>query len=258
MRSIQIKSDWTPYLERYNNGEWRATIFRDMILSDAQKMSGEQKSLTFLDIGCGAGFDDDKDIQISIAQNCRKYIGIEPDTDITLNDIFDLVHNCTLEEAPIEPESIDIAFAVMVLEHIENPEKFWNKVYNSLRPGGVFWGFTIDTRHWFAFASRLTERLHVKDLYLKSLHGTSEDHFYENYPVFYKSNNPKQIQALTKAFDSVTLLNFYREGQMDFYLPKMLRWISRVYDRFAIRRGWPGSIMAIRAEKLTAPKPITE
>ena len=40
---------------RYRKGEWRSTIFRDMILTEAR---AQQPFPTFLDIGCGTGFDD--------------------------------------------------------------------------------------------------------------------------------------------------------------------------------------------------------
>jgi SAM-dependent methyltransferase len=240
---------WAPYLQRYAEGEWRATIFRDMILCDARKLSQERDDLSFLDIGCGGGFDADPKLQRSIARAAGKYIGIEPDKDIELSPIFHSVHRCRLEDAHLDPDSVDIAFAVMVLEHSDKPDLFWRKVHKVLRRGGVFWGFTVDARHWFVTASLLTERLHIKDLYLNMLLGKRGEERYENYGVFYRSNTPKQIQKMTKAFSSITILNFHRVGQIDDYIPKKLRWLSRAVDRYAIRTGRPGSLMAVRAEK---------
>lgn len=249
MMPDQIGPQWAPFLHRYANGEWRAVIFQDMILSDVRKMARETEKLSFLDIGCGGGFDSDPQLQRSISQVAGKYIGIEPDTEMQLGNIFSSVHRCKFEDADIEPSSIDIAFAVMVLEHIAEPERFWTKLYQILRPGGVFWGFTIDARHWFVLASLLTEKLHIKDLYLNMLHGERGKERYENYGVYYKSNTPQQILEMTRAFASTTVLNFNKVGQVDYYLPKMLGWLSRAYDRHAMRRKLPGTLIAVRAEK---------
>lgn len=247
--SNSVRQAWAPYLQRYGNGEWRAPIFRDMILSDARRLAKERKNLTFLDIGCGGGFDSEPELQQSIASFAGQYIGIEPDTEIKLGNIFSATHRCFFEEASIEPCSVDIAFSVMVLEHIEFPEKFWRKVHEVLRPGGIFWGFTVDARHWFVSASVMSEKLHIKDWYLDRLHGKRGEQRYENYGVYYRSNTPQQIEKVTEMFASRTILNFNREGQMDFYIPKNLRGIGRALDRFALRMGWPGNLLSVRVEK---------
>lgn len=243
------QQEWLPYLQRYMYGEWRATIFRDMVLADAKRLEQQNGKLALMDIGCGGGFDGDAKLQRSISQVAGEYIGIEPDTAIELENIFSSTHRCFFEDAPINPESVDLAFAVMVLEHFEDPKLFWDKVHSALKKGGVFWGFTVDARHWFVFASLLAEKLGIKDWYLDKLHGKRGEERYENYGVFYRSNTPQQVQKLTSAFTSCSMLNFYRVGQMDYYFPKKLRWLGRAFDRIAINMGWPGSIMAVRVQK---------
>ncbi|CAN0488568.1 unnamed protein product, partial [Phaeothamnion confervicola] len=54
---------YAPFLTRYRSGEWRAPIFRDLILADAE----QENCSTFLDIGCGRGFDDEPAIQQILA-----------------------------------------------------------------------------------------------------------------------------------------------------------------------------------------------
>lgn len=243
-----LDSEWSLYLRRYSRGEWRAPIFRDLILADAHKLA-QDRGLVLLDIGCGGGFDGDAKIQASLAEVASQYIGIEPDIDIELGAIFTTVYRCRFEDAPIPPASVHMAFAVMVLEHFADPQVFWGKVHMLLRPGGVFWGFTVDARHWFMAASLLTERLHIKDWYLHLLHGTRGQDRYQNYAVYYRSNTPEQIERMTQSFRARTILNFHRVGQLDFYFPTGFRWLGRSLDRLAIRRGWPGSIMAVRVAK---------
>ncbi len=244
-----ISSEFAHYLQRYSRGEWRATIFRDLILADAKKFLQKQNELILLDIGCGSGFDCDAKLQNQLAEVASQYIGVEPDTDIQLEDIFTTAYRCRFEDAPIPPASVDIAFTVMVLEHFDDPKLFWDKLHLALRPSGVFWGFTVDARHLFVSASLLAEKLYIKNLYLNMLHGKRGEERYENYKVYYRSNTPVEIEQMTKSFHTRSLLNFQRLGQLDHYFPVGLRWIGRSYDRIAIRMGWPGSILAVRLEK---------
>jgi len=240
---------WSRYRRRYESGEWRAVVFRDMILDDARELGNGGKDLTFLDIGCGDGFDADKRLQESLAKAAGRYIGVEPDTGVKVGGIFDVVHPTFFEDAPIEEESIDLAFAVMVMEHFENPGRFFDKLHGILRPGGVFWGFTVDIRHWFALGSLVTEKLGVKDWYLDRLHGGKGGGRYENYPVHYRANTPAGIRKLAGRFSRAEVINFSKVGQLDFYFPKSLRWAGRALDRAAMSLGLPGSILAVRLAK---------
>ena len=242
-------TQWTAYMKRYSSGEWRAPIFRDLILADARRMKAERNELTLLDIGCGNGFDGDAPLQRSLADVGSRYIGIEPDPQIELANVFTSTQRCCFEDAQIEDESIDIAFAVMVLEHIADPQLFWNKVYRVLRKGGCFWGLTVDARHWFVLASSLMEKLGVKDMYLDKLHGKRGEERYENYPAFYRANSPAQIARFTSGFSAVKVLNLSRVGQLDFYIPGQLRRVGRWLDTLAMRAGLPGALMAVRVEK---------
>lgn len=239
---------WLPFIERYRSGEWRAVIFRDMVLEDIQRVA-EFHGPVVLDIGCGRGFDDDARLQASLAAEASQYIGVEPDTTVKAAGHFSELHRCAFEAAPIAPDSIDVAFAVMVLEHLSSPADFWERLHRSLRPGGVFWGFTIDARNWFAKASLLTELIGIKNWYLNRLHGTRGEQRYENYGVHYLSNTPEQIAGYTKRFKSMDAINFHTHGQLDYYLPGPLRWVGRAMDNLIEARGWPGSILAVRLEK---------
>ena len=239
--------NWSRYTDRYKNGEWRAPIFCDMVLDDLKRFVSP--SLTLLDIGCGKGFDDDPKFQPMLAGACTTYIGVEPDKRMETSPLFHQVHRCFFEDAPLEPSSIDLAFSVMVLEHLKTPQVFWDKLHACLKEGGVFWGFTIDARHPFSKLSSLSQTLKVKDWYLDRLHGVKGEERYENYPTYYRSNRPDQLKKLTSNFREMTTINFHRMGQMDFYLPKFARWIGRAYDRYLQSRNLAGAIMAVRVVK---------
>jgi SAM-dependent methyltransferase len=235
---------WNKYTERYRQGEWRTPIFRDMILEEIRRWPHRP---TVLDIGCGCGFDSQPGPQQELAGAAGEYLGIEPDPNIQLGRCFTDAWRCPLEDAPIPPASVDLAFAVMVLEHLTSPRKFWDKLWNIVRPDGVFWGFTVDNRHWFCRASEWFKMLRIKDFYLQRLlrRPDGEDD-YQNYPVYYRANSPSQVSPFVRRFSNCEFVNFARVGQLDYYLPACLRGVSAGFDRSLMARGKPGAILAIR------------
>jgi SAM-dependent methyltransferase len=237
---------WNPYVDRYRQGECRDRILHDLILADAHARG---EGLTFLDIGCGRGFDTDVPLQRSLANAAGRYIGIEPDPAITPGEYFSETHCCFFEDAPLPQASIDVAFAVMVLEHLKTPERFWSKLHDVLKPGGVFWGLTVDARHWFCRASLWAERFKIKDLYLNTLFGKRGSDRYENYPVYYRTNTPEQIRRFTRRFHACDFVNFSKVGQCTWYFPRRLHPVVEFFEQRAVRLGKPGSLLAVRVQK---------
>jgi len=238
-------STYARFLERYRAGEPRSRIFHDLVL---EEILARQEAVV-LDIGCGRGFDADPRLSTSLASHAKAFLGVEPDRTLTLQSIFSEVYHTPLEEAPIGNDKVDVAFCVMVLEHIERPEPFMKKIFEVLRGGGVFWGFTVDARHWFPKASRCADVIHAKELYLRLTHGERGLRRYENYPVHYRMNKPRHFEAFDSMFRSSLFLNFYRPGQIDFYYPRGLRWFGHAVEAVANGLGVPGSILAIRLQK---------
>jgi len=202
---------WSRYLDRYRGGEWRAPIFRDMIRDDARRLG---RGLTWLDIGCGKGLDDDLALQKSLAAEAGRYIGIEPDRAILIGPHVTDVHRCVFEEAPLAAGSVDVAFSSFVLEHVPEPGRFFEKLHEVLVEGGVFWGLTVDSRHYFCLLSRLIERLRLKDWYLRCLR-RSWGEGYGNYPTYYRANSPGRIRKQTGRFRRVDFIRFHRVGQLE-------------------------------------------
>ncbi len=237
---------WAKYIECYRKGQWRAPVFHDMILDEARRRPGR---LAFLDIGCGSGFDNNVELQQSLASEAGRYVGVEPDPRISLGPHFDEVHRCAFEEAPLEPGSVDIAFANFVLEHVPTPERFWKKLYDVLAEDGVFWGFTVDGRNFFAVASQTTEFLGVKRAYFRWLHRDSSLRNFEHYPTHYRANTPRQISRYTRSFSRVEFTSLHRVGQLDYCVPRLLRPLAHVCDRIIIAGGLPGSVLLVRLQK---------
>jgi 2-polyprenyl-3-methyl-5-hydroxy-6-metoxy-1,4-benzoquinol methylase len=143
---MEADTQWATFIARYRAGEWRDRIFHDMVMADARRQGPNP---TILDIGCGEGLDGDIPLQRSLAAIAGRFIGIEPDPAVSLGDHFTESHCCLLENSPLETGSVDVAYTVMVLEHLPHPQAFWDKLHQVLGDGGVFWGMTVDARHLF-------------------------------------------------------------------------------------------------------------
>ncbi|QDT73350.1 class I SAM-dependent methyltransferase [Lacipirellula limnantheis] len=242
----KVEPDQVRCAIRFRSGEWRATIFRDLVVNEIRR-AGHTASV--LDIGCGHGFDGDKELQDQIGREACQFIGVEPDPDIEVNGRFGVVHRHILEESPIRAESIDVAYATMVLEHLSRPAVFFDTVERILRPGGVFWGFTVDRRHYFCAGSRFLESIQLKDAYLNWFGGRRGVERYENYPTYYRCNSPSQLAGLTRKFSSVSVFSLSRPGQIQSYVPRPFRPLINVLDWITDLCELPGHVLVLRCQK---------
>jgi ubiquinone/menaquinone biosynthesis C-methylase UbiE len=120
---INIEKRVREALGEYRSGTWRAPLFRDFVRNDLCRIGN---SAVVLDIGCGEGFDDSVKLQSSIGEETGQFWGVEPDPEIVHLPDFDELHNCGFEDSPLTNDSVDLAYATFVLEHIEDPAAFWN------------------------------------------------------------------------------------------------------------------------------------
>lgn len=206
-----------------------------------------------MDIGCGKGIEGSAELTQSIAQHCRTCIGIEPDTEIAPPPVFSALHRCALEEAPIQAESVDVAFSYMVTEHLGQPQEFLDRIFRILRPNGVFWTITVDARHWFAPLSRAMERMRIKRTYLQLLHGERGQERYENYPVHYRLNRPSDFEAVGQGFPTRSYINLYRPSEVAYYFPPRVAWLASAINATTHAFGVPGSLLMARLQKSGAP-----
>jgi len=233
-------------VSRYREGTCRDRVLHDLIMADADRLG---RPLTVVDIGCGKGFDTDIPLQQSLVRAATHYIGIEPDEAVTPGDYIKDVRRCFFEQAELPPNSVHLAFAVMVLEHLEDPQPFWDKLHEILVPGGVFWALTVDARHWFCRASLWAQRLRFKGWYLSQILGARGESRYEDYPVYYRCNAPDDIKRYGRSFASVSCFNLARVGQCDEAFPRLLRPLSQRLEASRIKRGKPGTLLVVRAVK---------
>lgn len=226
----------------------KAEFFAGVVFDELERMR-DRPALTALDVGCGGGFHHRPDLQAQIGSRTSRFLGVEPDPDAHVQAEFAAIYRSTLEGADLPPNSVDLAYAVMVLEHVADAESFFAKLDSVLKPGGVFWGFTVDRRHWFAWSSQWMQRLGLKDRYLDLLHGKRGEERYENFPTHYRCNSPRALQELAGQHLKVETWSLHKHGQLDFYLPRWTWPVAHLVDRVSMMAGLPGSVLAVRVSK---------
>lgn len=242
--------EWSVRLARLRTKEWRTPIFFEIVSREIGTRSGARRP-TVLDIGCGLGFDTEVRYQQALSTQAGRFIGIEPDPAIEPPKFFSEVYQTTLEEAPIAPGSVDVAYAVMVLEHVADPAAFWSRLHEILAPGGVFVAFSVNGAHWFAPIARFMSIIKLKSKYLDLLRGKrgTGSERYDDYPVYYRTNTARQIRRHARQFRAIRVDLFGATGNVASYAPSRLQPAVRAVDSLAYRLLGQSINIAIRAER---------
>jgi SAM-dependent methyltransferase len=238
---------WPQWLERLNR-EWRTPIFFEIVSSEIAARSRATRP-TVLDIGCGLGFDGEVRFQEALSAQAGKFIGVEPDLAMEPPKVFSEIFRTTLEDAPIAQGSVDVAYAIMVMEHVADPAAFWSRLYDILAPGGVFVAFSVNGAHWFAPVARFMSATRLKTRYLDFVQGKRGTERYADYPVYYRTNTREQIVRVAKGFRTVQTLTFGATGAVASYAPQPLQPIVRSVDRLAYKLRGQAINIIIRAER---------
>jgi len=147
-----------------------------------------------LDIGCGKGIGGFLEYTRMIAEVSGEVWGIEPDESITDEaGLFTQFHPHLLEEAPLPDNTFDVAYAVFVLEHVCDPERFFSTIYRVLKPGGSFFAITPNASALFGRTSRILNRLKLDEFVLRTLKGREVVESY-HYPLASRCNSPDQLR----------------------------------------------------------------
>lgn len=239
---------WQAWLARLDKGEWRTPVFFEVI---SREISARRRARapTVLDIGCGLGFDSELNFQEALSLQAGRFIGVEPDPTVDPPRVFSELYRTTLENASIESGSVDVAYAVMVMEHIADPAAFWSRLHNILSPGGVFVAFTVNGAHWFASVTRFLSLTKLKTAYLDLVYGDRGTERYADYPVYYRTNTRKQIEHFARGFRSVEMMTFGAVGGVAAYVPPRLQTLVRAVDGVAYRLFRQPINLIIRAER---------
>jgi len=125
-------------------GDWdqmRLSYYDGRVIDRMAEVSGADESMTVADVGTGTGF-----VAAGIAPRVARVIAVDNSPamlGVARENLGELgVANVELIEGdvtalPLEDESVDAAFANMVLHHAEDPAAMLAEMTRVVRPGGV-------------------------------------------------------------------------------------------------------------------------
>ena len=207
--------------------------FKDLLRNE---VSGLPSTSYVLDIGCGSGIGRESTTQEWIASQAQALWGVEPDSEVAVPTCFSQVWRSNLEDANIPKQSVDLAYAFMVLEHVENVPAFMERLSSSLKPGGVFLAATINSKCFFARVARVSGRLGLQEAVLKVARPQAVKDYH--YPAVYRMNTRAAWAQLAKeyGFSKLDLL-VIDSDEWFAYFPKRVRWSAHVVRAlFQMRR----------------------
>ncbi len=201
----------------------RRRIFVRLVLKEIAKRADP---VSVLDIGCGGGMgmDAGRDEYVrAIAREAGTMYGVEPDESVTpLPGVFDHYQHALLETADLAPQSIDVAYSFMVMEHVADPTSFFQAVYRVLKPGGSYIFITPNGRHFFTRVSKALHLLRVDEWMLRVLRRRQADDYH--YPVQYKCQTPSAIDDVLKGIGPASTDYVFVENRgLTGYFPGPLR-----------------------------------
>lgn len=136
------------------------------------------KSINFLDIGCGRG----THIKMFMKRFKGNFFGVDLESSKIENA---KVFSCNLEKdkLPFQDNYFDVIFTKSAIEHVTNTHNFINEVYRTLKPGGTL---VIMTPDWQSqMKNFFDDPTHVKPFTIKSLYSTLRIAGFENVEVDY-------------------------------------------------------------------------
>jgi SAM-dependent methyltransferase len=217
---VQASGQHLTYQQHYDDRSRFQQAFQDLVTADPACGRGK-----LLDIGCGQG----PHPCIQPIYDAHDVVdGVDPFPEE--HDAYQgYAHRWVgaFEDSGIAANEYDMAISFNVVEHIENPTPFLEKVFEVLKPGGSYWLLTPHRNHPFPLLSRSIELVGLKPWFEKSNDGVND------YPAYYRMNCKSQIVSLGKQFGfSAANFHYHPCMQWDTYFPAMLRFAPNLYDRF--------------------------
>ncbi len=201
----------------------RRNLFVAMLIDQIQRQPPQP---TVLDIGCGNGLGvGERKFEFirKIKQHCGRLWGIEPDPTVVHQEgLFDRVETAMLEQSQLPDDSVDLAFSHYVMEHVEHPAAFFERLARLLKPGGVYFFITPNGNSYFVKIARLLHRMRFDEWLLYRLKSKAHVEDY-HYPVCYLCNVPSQIESAIKPLGLRAEYAYYERNGAASYFPGPLK-----------------------------------
>lgn len=208
-------------------------VMTNLIVKEVQQYAGAPR---VLDIGCGHGLGRNVDLQWEIKQASDELWGIEPDTSVhPTQGLFDNFQHALLESADLPPNSIDVAYSSMVMEHVSDPDSFFNAVKACLKPGGIYLFLTPNAQSFVPRMTKIAHNLRIDEILLRMIRGKQQVEQY-HYPVEFRCNTVARMNHIANrlGFDSPEFAFIEGHGSRT-YFPGPLRLL---YNGLTVKRRW--------------------
>ncbi|MDR3629227.1 MAG: methyltransferase domain-containing protein [Desulfocapsaceae bacterium] len=157
-----------------------------------------QPEYIVLDVGCGRGsYGDDpvryrKNLRI-IRGKVARIIGIDVDENACANAFIDEFRLIRDDCWPVDSNSIDLLICDNVLEHIEQPERFFAEIRRVLKDGGILCLRTPNKWCYIVLAAMcIPEKFHSAVLSLAQSGREQRDVF----PAYYRCNSVRKLRGI--------------------------------------------------------------
>ena len=194
-----------------------------------------KKSDVALDIGCGrAEYQENKreyvrDLRI-LKGKCEKVIGIDFDPAGEHNPYLDDFRLIEGERWNIEDQSIDLAVADNVLEHVEDVDQFFSECNRVLKPGGHL---CLRTPNKFSYFGLVTNLI-PNSLHAKLTSKVQDDRKEEDvFPTVYKCNTRRAILRAFKKYGFEGAVYHFESEPAYFSFSKILYFFAVLHQKFA-------------------------
>lgn len=125
---------------------------------------------------------------------CRTVIGIDVDPRAAENPLLDEFRLIQNDRWPVADESVDIVVSDNVLEHVQDPERFFSEMARVTRPGGFVSIRTPNVLSYFGLASLLVpDKLHFSVMRVVQ-NGALEEN--DVFPTVYRCNTRRKLRKM--------------------------------------------------------------
>jgi ubiquinone/menaquinone biosynthesis C-methylase UbiE len=193
--------------------------------------------MVVLDIGCGRGgqkVEDSSPIRRELSTHrghCAKLIGIDPDPAGAQSSMVDEFHQLTdLKHWPVENESIDLAYADFVLEHVEDVDAFFSECRRVIKPGGYLCLRTPNVLSYFGIISMMVpNRYHARVATTVQPEREERDVF----PTVYRCNTRGKLRRTLRQYGFEGCVYGYEAEPSYFSFSRILYALAVFHQRHA-------------------------